>query len=510
MADVGSITLADAAATRQQPLALAVTEAPNGCVDAPAPFYCQYVYNELLNWDGLGKDRDAREKALTRGGLTIKTTYDPKTQQAAQRAISEKVAPGDRAIGAMAMVEPGSGKIKAIAISRPFGTDLAAGQTMINYAVDADRGGAVGPQPGSTMKVFVLAAAIQQHIPLDTQIPGPSSISLNGPFTTCKGIVRDPWTLKSSTGSGVYDIRTGTFASQNTFYAQLEQRTGICDPFKIATAAGLTQTDGKPLEQVKSFVLGVNPVSPLSMAEAFATFAAEGVHCNSIAVTEIIDRNGAPIPVRGADCAPIIDKGVAQTVNEVLQGVMTQGTGRRAQIGRPAAGKTGTNNDTKSVWFSGYTPQLAASVTVADVDLPIDSLQGIVLNGTRYRDVCGGCVPGPIWRQAMTEALDGVPPAGFAAPDPATVPSVGSKVPDVRGQDGNQAVATLQGAGFNAQIAGAVNSNQPAGRVVYTSPRAGSGVRSGATVRVYVSNGQPPGDQQPQPPQPPAVSPPPG
>ena len=111
---------------------------------------------------------------------------------------------------------------------------------------------------------------------------------------------------------------------------------------------------------------------------------------------------------------------------------------------------------------------------------------------------------------AMTEALDGVPPAGFAAPDPATVPSVGSKVPDVRGQDGNQAVATLQGAGFNAQIAGAVNSNQPAGRVVYTSPRAGSGVRSGATVRVYVSNGQPPGDQQPQPPQPPAVSPPPG
>jgi membrane peptidoglycan carboxypeptidase len=428
MADVGMITQADAAKARQEPLNLAVTQTPNGCGDTEASFFCQYVWNDLRAWEGLGADPDEREQAVLRGGLTIKTTLDPKVQGAAQKAISDRVSPTDRAIGAIAMVEPGTGKIKGIAQSRPFGTDKGAGQSMINYAVDVDRGGAVGPQPGSTMKVFVLAAAIQQGIPLSTTIDAPLTINMDGPFRTCNGFVRDRWPVRSSTGTGVLNIWQGTFMSNNTFYAQLEQRTGLCDPVKIATAAGLTQTDGSPLQQVKSFVLGVDQVSPLGIAEAYATFAAEGVHCDSIAVTEILDRDGKQLPVRSPNCTPIMEKAHAQTVTAVLQGVMTQGTGRPAQIGRPAAGKTGTTNDTRSVWFTGYTPQLAASVTVADVDVPLDGLTGVVLNGRRYNDVCGGCVPGPIWKQAMQDALAGVPHAGFAAPDPGQVPSL--RLPD--------------------------------------------------------------------------------
>ncbi len=433
MADERMITDAEAAQARSSDLGLAVSETPNGCITAYAPFFCQHVENELVLFDGLGADPEQRRQNLYRGGLTIKTTLDPKVQAAAQGAIDAKMAPADAAVGAMTFIEPGTGKIKAMAQSRPMGDDVAAGQTYINYNVDIAHGGGDGFQPGSTMKVFVLAAAIKQGIPLSTTISVPSrTISLpQQSFTTCEGQYPrhpDPWRVATPTGT--FNIRSGTWRSNNGFYAQLEQRTGLCDPWRFATDMGVTRTSGEPVEQVPAMVLGSSEVAPLDMANAFATFAARGVHCEPTAITEMLDRNGQPMPVPPSNCRQLLDQAQTDAINDVLRGVIDGPepgrTGRNLSIGRPAAGKTGTTNQELSVWFSGYTPQLAASMAVGDVDLPRESMRGIVLKGVKQFSACGGCIPGPMWRDAMRAALDGVGATDFVAPNPEVVQACGA------------------------------------------------------------------------------------
>ncbi len=494
MADERMITDAEAAQARSSDLGLNVSETPNGCITAYAPFFCQYVEQELTLWEGLGADAEQRRQNLYRGGLTIKTTLDPRIQAAAQNAISAKMAPADAAVGAMSMVEPGTGKIKAMAQSRPMGSDVPAGQSYINYNVDIAHGGGDGFQAGSTMKVFVLAAAIKQGIPLSTTISVPSGmLSLpQNSFTTCEGRYPrhpEPWRVRTPTGT--FDIRSGTWRSNNGFYAQLEQRTGLCDAWRFATDLGVTQTSGEPIAQVPAMVLGSTPVVPLDMATAFATFAARGVHCEPTAIAEMLDRNGQPLPVPPSNCRQLLDQAQTDTINDVLRGVIDGPdggrTGRNLSLGRPAAGKTGTTNEELAVWFSGYTPQLAASMAVGDVDLPRQSMRGMVLNGVRQFSACGGCIPGPMWRDAMRAALDGVPAGDFVAPNPEAVASLRGNVPDVRGLQVSQAVEALTGAGFNAEVGGEVAGDLPPGTVVYTNPRAGSSLAGGRTVRIYVA-----------------------
>ena len=177
----------------------------------------------------------------------------------------------------------------------------------------------------------------------------------------------------------------------------------------------MTTADGKPLAQIKSFTLGTNVVSPLSMAEAYATFAARGTHCNSIAILEVTDPSGNRLPVPEADCQQVLDENIADGMNELLQGVMTNGTGVRAAIGRPAAGKTGTTDSRYQVWFVGYTPDLATAVWAGNPSPPKGGypLSNISIGGVFYGDVCGGCLPGPIWKQMMSATLANTPVSSF-------------------------------------------------------------------------------------------------
>jgi membrane peptidoglycan carboxypeptidase len=500
MEQYGFITPAQAAKSREKPLGLDTKRTANGCSTAYAPFFCDYVYRELLTFKSLGKTTEEREQAITRGGLTIRTTLNRDDQEAAVDAVSDYVSPTDSAVAAIAMVEPGTGKVKAIAHSRKYGK--GDGKTYINYAVDANRGGGLGFQPGSTMKVFVVAAAIKQGLPLTTSFYAPARINVSFQrFETCDGSVSaGSYTPKNyDSGGGTYNIRTGTAKSVNTFFIQLEKQTGLCDPYKIAKAAGLTMANGSQLQQIASFTLGPNEVSPLSMAEAYATFAADGVHCKSIAVTQIKNRAGKKLGVAKADCAPIVDENVARATVSVLQGVMGPGgTGARMSFGRPVAGKTGTTNDARAVWFTGMTPQLATSVVVGDPDPPIRGLDGVVLNQRYYPQACGGCIPGPIWTQAMRTALDGEEVRGFGSADPRSVRGLTVVVPDVRGLSVSNATARLQSAGLNAFVAGRYNSTLTRGAVVFTNPRAGSTAGSGATVGLYLSSGYVPQPKKPK------------
>ena len=431
MAELGRVTDEEASAARAQDLGLRPTATPNGCTASSAPFFCAYVVHELLQMDELGATPEQREQTLRQGGLTITTTLDAQAQAAANEAVADRVAPTDTAAAALASVEPGSGEIKAMTTSRGYGN--GTGETYLNYAADQNMGGGLGMQAGSSFKPFVLAAAIQQGISVNTSIRSPQVLDVGGEtWKTCDGSVRAPsdYAPRNSTGSGTFTMREATARSVNTYFIQLSQRTGLCDPWTIATQAGLTRSDGEPLGQNPSFTLGPYNVSPLAMAEAYATFAARVVHCESRSVLQITDRDGQQIYASEPTCNRVLEEGVADGVNALLQGVMESdgGTGRAMRLddGRDAAGKTGTTNDSVAVWFVGYVPQLATAVGIADPDVDpetgrLATLDGRTYNGERISEACGSCIPGPIWKQMMDAALDGVEDQDFVAPDPRVI-----------------------------------------------------------------------------------------
>ena len=516
MAEVGMVTQEEAREVRQSELGLDVTRLNNTCLPSWAPFFCDYVVHEIKLMKELGDTPEERERRLMRGGLTVVTSLDRQAQKAAQEAMSDRLHPRDSAVGTMAMVEPATGYIAAIANSRGYGEQK--GQTYINYAVDkrmGSAGGSNGIQAGSAFKPFVLAAAIKQGISLNTTIEAPQQLDMSGEkFRICDAdgntvFTTEPgYSPKNSTGSGRFNLKTGTERSVNTFYIQLLQRTGICEPAKIAQAAGIYKQvpdtrKGQPLDQVASFTLGANTVSPLGMAQGYAMFANRGVHCKAISVLEVRNREGEVIAKREPDCKRVVSKEVADGVNFVLRGVIENpgATGNRMRLdgGRVAAGKTGTTNNSIAVWFAGYTPQLAAAVAVADLDGRQTSLDGREYNGETIWSACGGCIPGPIWKRAMDAALEGEPEASFDRPDPSVVRGINEPVPDVRGMDVEAASTRLGEFGFGAHLAGEVASAIAKGLVVETDPAPGSEVAGGSSVGLIVSSGQP----EPGPPPPP-------
>jgi len=423
MAEVGAITAGRAARAKARGLGLQVTPTPNGCVRSAAPFFCDYVRAYLLRQPALGSTVAARDELLTTGGLTIETTLDLRYQEAADRAARAHVRPTDQAIGALAMLEPGTGDVRALAQSRPMGRDRQRGETFLDYVVPREYGAANGFQGGSTFKVFVLSAAIEQGIRLDTEIHAPQRIFLPvSSFRTCQGHPRstEVWSPENSTGSGTFDLYTGTQQSVNTFYAQLEQRTGLCRPYELARAMGIPLTD-PATQQVPSFTLGVVDVSPLDMAEAYATFPARGRHCAARPVTRILDAEGRLLQSYPTDCRRVLDPAVADVVNDVLRGVQQPGGfgyGAGLALDQQSAAKTGTSDKSRSVWFIGYTPDLVAASMLAGAD---DrgrwmSLNGQVIGGQHVPVAYGSTHAGPIWGDALKAVEPWLPDTSFTPP----------------------------------------------------------------------------------------------
>ncbi len=335
MLDLHVITSNQADFATSRPLGLHVTQIPNGCLDSTAPWFCQYLLSYLQQDPALGNNLTERNHAIFGGGLTIKTTLDPRYQLAADKAVSDHVLPTDStAVGALAMVQPHTGAVRAVAQSRPMGTNKARGETMLNFTVPTEYGGAAGFQPGSTFKAFVLSAAIKQGIPLNTKFPSPNPIQVDErDYTTCGGgpvgSAIDTF-HNEGTEAGTFDIYSGTAESVNTYFVQLERLTGLCEPFTLANEMGMNLDADK--YQVVSFTLGVADESPVAMANAYATFAARGVYCPATPVVQILDRDGKVIPQPANPCKRVMAPAFADAVSQVLQGVMQgQGTGSRTQ-----------------------------------------------------------------------------------------------------------------------------------------------------------------------------------
>ncbi len=435
MADDGYITDAEADEAAAVPTEsfLKPRTVSNGCTTSSAPFFCDYVLQVVKNDPAFGDTPAAREALLTQGGLTIHTTLDPKVQADAMDAVTDYIPIKDRSrkLAAISMVEPGTGEILAMAQNRRWGVK-GRGNTTYNFNVGTAYGGSLGAQSGSTFKVFTLAAALQKGLSPFDRLEAPASRTFRG-FTNCTtGVEFPPYNVSNSTGtSNPMNMLSGTALSVNTYFMALEKRTGLCRPAEIAESMGLRQGNGDPLGRNPSFTLGNDSVTPLGMAEAYATFANHGTHCASIAITRVTDRNGKDIKVPDADCTRVIPREVADSVtailSQVIDGPISGRTGRLMSLDRDAAGKTGTINSSAAVWFAGYTPELAAAVWTGDPRGGYGHpMKNVTIGGRYYPQVFGSSLPGPIWKQAMLAALDGAPETKF---DLRTIGGLGTYTP---------------------------------------------------------------------------------
>jgi len=473
-----------------------------GASDVKAPFFCDYVRHELQDTEvgaALGATPKERIAALFGGGLTIKTSLDPKIQRSAQRAVNQAVPAKDpsKVYAATDIVEPGTGHIKAMAQDRRYGENEKQGQTQLNYATG---GGFGGFQPGSTFKAFFLAAALQEGLPLSTSYYSPATYTPDPercPYTPDASGEAYEVSNAEEDEAGTFDMVTGTHASVNTYYVQLAEQIGVEKPLALAESLGVRQIEfGKvtPLPRICSSVLGSVTASPLAMAGAYAAFAAHGKFCPPRAVLGIETSDGKELDVPPVACKQAMEARIADTVTSVLEGVVggsdLHRTGRGAAItdGRPVAGKTGTTNNSQAAWFIGYTPQLASAVVLTKKNPT--ALTGITINGSYYTQVYGGTIPADIFSASMSGALQGEPVESFNAADTTVAQGTGQGVPDVAGLSYDEAFSVLRAAGLAPTAGRHVLSSLSAELVPYTYPRAGSPATPGTTVYVYRSLGR--------------------
>ena len=395
------LTAAQATADEAKPLGLKVSVPESGCTSSSvgtAGFFCEYVEEVFLHDPAYGKTPLDRAKLLSTGGLQIYTTLDPQDQQAANNAVNYvepsggEYNPGHNA-DTEAVIQPGTGQIRAIAENAPYGT--GRGQTEIDYAVNTAYGGSPqGVQTGSSSKLFTLITALKQGYPFGFTLHVPGSTTING-YTNCQGGpagqyqgVNGAYNVTNAEGpqsASTQSLYTGTTQSVNVFYAQLEKRVGLCNVVHTAVDMGMTRVDGTSLlssdntpegtlasaDNIPSFTLGSVGVSPLSMAAAYATVADRGTYCAPVAISKIVTDTGSSLSVPSANCHQVLSTDVADAVNYILQGVLTTGTAASVGglNGREAAGKTGTSNvangfGTPYAAFAGYTPSLVGYVSV--------------------------------------------------------------------------------------------------------------------------------------------------
>ena len=422
MANLGYVSQADANRAMKIPMKslLNPTQVSNGCTSSYAPFFCDYVLQSIRENDVFGETPEERETFLRRGGYTITTTLDPTVQKSVTEIVNSTIPIDDPSgkAAAISMVQPGTGHIIAMTQNREWGTS-GKGRTTYNYNAPQSMGGTIGMQAGSTFKVFTLAAALEAGISPNEYISSPSPNTFNN-FRNCEtGVPYDPVTVRNSTTSGTLNMAQATAYSTNTYFMAIEERTGICRPVDIAESLGVTLGNGDPLLRVPSFTLGTMEIAPLSLANAYATFAAHGRYCEPVPILEIRDRDGAKLNVPNGDCRQVLDRSVADGVTVMLNGVVDGNipgrTGAPMNLGdRPVAGKTGTTNESAAVWFAGFTPQVASAVWVGDprggYAFP---LKDVTINGNYYRQVYGGTIPGPIWKESMLAASADLPIANF-------------------------------------------------------------------------------------------------
>jgi membrane peptidoglycan carboxypeptidase len=511
-----------------------ITPPLQGCANSGyKAYFCDYVYQQITEnkaFSALGKTKADRENTILRGGLTIKTTMDPKIEKVAWKATTGHVEPTNKVATATVTVQPGTGKVLSIAQNKFYDPGKKKTKnTTIDYAVDQEYGGSSGFQTGSTFKPFTLATWLKQGKSLNASVSSATGTAPFSDFKSCTGLDHSQsYTYFNSEGSGKGNMTVwnGTAASVNGVFVSMEKQLDLCDIRDTAEDLGVHLAAPRPdicstksprpyTERLPtcapSLTLGIEDISPMTMAAAYAAFANKGEYCSPIVITSILDRNKKPVKIPKSNCSQALDEKVANTVNLGLSRVFKPG-GTAAHLGglpnnRPASGKTGTTNGSVNTWFVGYTPQLATSVWVGDPNTYVighdskgrpefgqKTLNGRKIDGTTYRSVFGATIAAPIWKQIMTTALEGTKIEHFAPADPKLTRTPQTTVPNVDGKPVQDAIDALKAAGFTTNVSSTlIPSTYPLGSVASTSPKGGSKAGTGSEITISVSSGVAPG-----------------
>ncbi len=345
------------------------------------------------------------------GGLEVTTTLDPRLQDLAEKAIKEALPSASDPYASIVSIEPSTGYVKAMVGGRDYLAEK------FNIAIQGRR------QPGSSFKPFVLVSALESGMQPSSSFRGPSTICLAAWRPKCEVANFD------NAGFGTIDLRRATVNSVNTVYAQVVLKVGAAEVVDTARRMGIpgprwmpprsactvTEEDAcrTKIDPFPALALGSEEVTPLEMASAFGTLAARGVYHAPRVVSKITEADGTVIEEGPARPVDAVDQQIADNANDIMQGVVTGGTGTRANIGRPVAGKTGTAQDFQNAWFVGYTPELSTSVWVGfkQANKPLLNVQGL-------NRVTGGTIPAQIWAAYMKPALGNAPPTPFPDPEP--------------------------------------------------------------------------------------------
>ncbi|MGH2722574.1 MAG: transglycosylase domain-containing protein, partial [Actinomycetota bacterium] len=399
MVTAGVVTESVAEKTKKEELVFQL-----GTADDPtrAAFFVEYVRRLLT-----GPDFDLSEEQILGGGLRVKTTLDLRLQDAAEAAIRATFdKPEDPEAALVAMDTRGN--ILAMVGGRDFSNlERARG---FNFAYQKGKEGG-GRLVGSAFKPFTLAAFLDKGYSMDSVFHAPKQIII--PSEQCQdGETGKPWDVSNFEDQefGQLTVRDATVNSANTVYAQMAD---VLTPGRIASVVRAVGIDVPPRSVVCSLSLGTFGATPLEMARAYATFAARGQRPEPLAVTSIVDASGKELAARGNRQEAVMKPEVADAVNAALQDVVRRGTGRKAAIGRPAAGKTGTTQGHVDAWFVGYTPDLVAAVWVGYPPREDGTIPD--MTGVRGIEVTGGSFPAQIWSRFMKEAVKGSKASQFPA-----------------------------------------------------------------------------------------------
>ncbi len=382
MVDAGFITQRDAADAESAPLNL-IGERPQGLQSYRYPYFTTYVTHLIEAQFG--------SQATFEGGLQVYTTLDPAMQDAAQDAVTWGIgrakAEGIGAHqGALVAIRPSTGEILA----------MVGGATPFSLTNQFNRAWQAHRQPGSSFKAYVYTAEIDAGHP-------PTTIVEDTPVSYPMGD-GSRWAPMDDDNRylGAITLRYALAQSRNVVAVKLAQDLGIDRVVEYAHRMGVTA----PLDPTLSLALGSSGVSPLDQAAGYATLANQGVHIPPSPIKLVKDSLGTPVLDNTyPQQTEVVSAGVAYVMTSMLESVIKEGTGYpNAEIGRPAAGKTGTTSSFRDAWFVGYTPDLVAAVWIGNDDY------------TRMNESYGGNIPARIWARFMKAALAKTKPRDFVLP----------------------------------------------------------------------------------------------
>ncbi|MFD6567200.1 penicillin-binding protein [Micromonospora profundi] len=527
MVSTKAITQQEADAAKATKLVVKDRRTPNGCVAANVNswgFFCDYFYRWWMQQETFGSTSYDRERRLKSGGYTVVTSIDVQAQKGADKAVRKAKSENSKEAAMVAVVEPGTGRVRALAVNRQFklddpknpknkiSSDPAKSKKGIkgNYPATVNPlltggDGITGYQAGSTFKIFSILAALEKGIPLSYPFNAPQQfkseyiIDSSSP-AACKGTHFYCPTNSGLKAGGMQNMWSAFAQSVNTYFVPLQQQVGAENVVDAAKRAGIqfrASNDAKfaatkdAAHQWGAFTLGVSSTTPLDLANAYATLAADGKYCEPIPVQEIRDPEGNKLDIANPRCEKRFSTDVARAAVDAARcpvgdnsktskcgGSRTAGN-VRGIVDAPVAGKSGTTDSEKTAALVAMTKQYSVAGIMADPDWP----QTNVKMKHKERD---GINP-PVY-ETLRDAMKGKPRINFEPPGQKISEGDQRSIPDVKCQPIETAKSRIKGAGFIPVVSdGKVASSCPAGTAAGTSP--GNRQIKGGVVSIDVSSG---------------------